>query len=57
MPKALTPAEKKAAAQQPVSESKEVSSEKPTRRRKGSFGGLNKKLDVDYQIEGYHLHW
>lgn len=56
MPAALTPAEKKAAylakqAAEPVGQSK------ATRRRKGSFGGLSKKLDVDHYIDGYHLHW
>ncbi len=60
MPAPKTLEQKKADAltkQNPVSESKEVSGDKPTRRRKGSFGGLNKKLAVDHNIEGYHLHW
>jgi len=39
---------------QPVGESKDLS--RP-RRRTGAFGGLNKKLEVDSRIEGYHLHW
>lgn len=63
MSAALTPAEKKAAIlakqvekeQAPVGQSKEEGT--PVRRKKGSFGGLNKKLDVDHHIEGYHLHW
>ena len=55
MPKALTIEQKKERAETKVAER---ASEKPNRRKKNAtFGGLNKKLDVDKQIEGYHLHW
>lgn len=58
MSKAFTPAEKKAAIEAKRAENENpVGESKDRRRKKGSFGGLNKKLEVDYNIEGYHLYW
>lgn len=55
MAKAYTVEQKKEMALQKVENP--VSESKTTRKRRGTFGGLNKKLDVDHHIEGYHLHW